>query len=197
VTRRATAATLRRYRAEWQAALARRDYATTRTILGAAVAAVSKEASADLDTETRALHELLALDRRLEDVADSVVPPRLPSVSHAFETVATRRFRRPWEQALEGADYNGALKVLRRAIGALSRRMAKQARSQQVLIARLRRLQRTPLEFSFVPARCAFCGGTTQPGIDSGRLFVCTECIHQAYSILGDVGRPQGGKAAT
>jgi hypothetical protein len=59
------AATLRRYRAEWQAALARRDYAATRTILAAAVSAVSKEASADLDTETRALHELLALDRRL------------------------------------------------------------------------------------------------------------------------------------
>jgi hypothetical protein len=75
--------------------------------------------------------------------------------------------------------------------------MAKQTRSQQVLIARLRRLQRTPLEFSLVPARCAFCGGTTQPGIDSGRLFVCTECIQQAYGILGDVGRPQGGKAST
>src|SRR4029079_12229610 len=107
-------------------------------------------------------------------------------VSHAFETVATRRFRRPWEQALEGADYVGALKVLRRAIGALSRQMARRARSQQLLIARLRRLRRAPLECSFVPARCAFCGGTTRPGIDSGRLFVCTECIHQAYSILGD-----------
>jgi hypothetical protein len=191
------AATLRRYRAEWQAALARRDYAATRTILAAAVSAVSKEASADLDTETRALHELLALDRRLEDVADSVVPPRLPPVSHAFATAATRRFRGPWDRAIEGADYVGALKVLRRAIGALSRQMAKQTRSQQVLIARLRRLQRTPLEFSLVPARCAFCGGTTQPGIDSGRLFVCTECIQQAYGILGDVGRPQGGKAST
>jgi len=192
MTRRAMAATLRRYRAEWQAALARRDYATTRTILDAAVSAVSKEASAELDTETRALHELLALDRRLEDVANRAVPARLPTVSYAFATAATRRFRRPWDRAMEGADHVGALKVLRQAIGALSRQMAKQARSQNVLIARLRRLQRTPLEFSPVPARCALCGGTTQPGIDSGRLFVCTECIHQAHDILADSSRPQG-----
>jgi hypothetical protein len=189
------AATLRRYRAEWQAALARRDYATTRTILDAAVSAVSKEASAELDTETRALHELLALDRRLEDVANQAVPARLPTANHAFATVATRRFRQPWDRAIGAADHAGALKVLRRALEALSRQMAKQARSQNVLIARLRRLQRTPLEFSPIPARCALCGGTTQPGIDSGRLFVCTECIQQAHSILGDVGAPQGGRA--
>ena len=93
---------------------------------------------------------------------------------------------------MEGADHVGALKVLRQAIGALSRQMAKQARSQNVLIARLRRLQRTPLEFTPVPARCALCGCTTQPGIDSGRLFVCTQCIQQAHSILEDVSAPQG-----
>jgi hypothetical protein len=190
------AATLRRYRSEWQAALARRDYAATRTILDAAVSAVSKEASADLDAETRALHELLALDRRLEDVANRAVPPRLPPASHAFATATTRRFRQPWDRAVDGADYVGAHKVLRRAIDALSRQMAKQARSQNVLIARLRRLQRTPLEFSPVPARCALCGGTTQPGIDSGRLFVCTECIQQAHSILGDVSASQGGRVS-
>jgi hypothetical protein len=196
MTRRAMAATLRRYRAEWQEALARRDYAATRTILDAAVSAVSKEASADLDTETRALHELLALDRRLEDVANRAVPPRLPPASHAFATATTRRFRRPWDRALDGADHVGARKVLRRAIDALSRQMAKQARSQHALVARLRRLQRTPLEFSPVPARCALCGGTTQPGIDSGRLFVCTECIRQAHAILADGGRLQGRKAS-
>lgn len=194
MTRRAMAATLRRYRSEWQAALARRDYAATRTILDAAVSAVSKEASADLDTETRALHELLALDRRLEDVASRAVPPRLPPTSHAFATATTRRFRQPWDRAVDGADYVGAHKVLRRAIDALSRQMAKQARSQNVLIARLRRLQRTPLELSPVPARCALCGGTTQPGIDSGRLFVCTECIQQAHDILEDGRRPEGAR---
>jgi hypothetical protein len=186
------AATLRRYRSEWQAALARRDYAATRTILDAAVSAVSKEASADLDTETRALHELLALDRRLEDVANRAVPPRLPPASHAFATATTRRFRQPWNRAMDGADHVGARRVLRRAIDALSRQMAKQARAQHTLIARLRRLQRTPLEFSPVPARCALCGGTTQPGVDSGRLFVCAECIQQAHNILADVSRPQG-----
>jgi hypothetical protein len=194
MTRRAIAATLRRYRAEWQAALARRDYATTRTILDAAVSAVSKEASAELDTETRALHELLALDRRLEDVANGSVPARLPPATHAFATATTRRFRRPWDRALDAADHVGALKVLRRAIDALSRQMAKQARAQHTLIARLRRLQRTPLEFSPVPARCALCGGTTQPGIDSGRLFVCRECIQQAHGILEDVSRPEGAR---
>jgi len=194
MTRRAMAATLRRYRSEWQAALARRDYAATRTILDAAVSAVSREASADLDTETRALHELLALDRRLEDVANRAVPPRLPPASHAFATATTRRFRQPWDRAVDGADYAGAHKVLRRAIDALSRQMAKRARSQHALVARLRRLQRTPLEFSPVPARCALCGGTTQPGIDSGRLFVCTECIQQAHDILEDRRRPEGAR---
>src|SRR6267142_4422240 len=148
MTRRAMAATLRRYRAEWQAALARRDDARTRTILDAAVRAVSQESSAALDTETRALHELLALDRRLEDVTSRAVPARLPPAHYAFATVATRRFRRSWDRAMEGADHVGALKVLRRAIEALSRQMAKQARAQNVLMARLRRLQRTPLEFS-------------------------------------------------
>jgi len=194
MTRRAMAATLRRYRSEWQAALARRDYAATRTILDAAVSAVSREASADLDTETRALHELLALDRRLEDVANRAVPPKLPPASHAFATATTRRFRQPWDRAVDGADFAGAHKVLRRAIDALSRQMAKQARSQHALVARLRRLQRTPLEFSPVPARCALCGGTTQPGIDSGRLFVCTECIQQAHDILEDRRRPEGAR---
>ena len=194
MTRRAIAATLRRYRAEWQAALARRDYATTRTILNAAASAVSKEASAALEAETRALHELLALDRRLEDIAKRAVPARLPTASHAFATSATRRFRGPWDRAMEAALHVSALKVVRRAIEALSREMAKQARSQQVLIARLRRLQRTPLEFSPVPARCALCGGTTQPGIDSGRLFVCTECVQQAHNILADVSRHEGAR---
>jgi hypothetical protein len=186
------AAILRRYRAEWRAALARRDYATTRTILGAAVSAVSQEASAALDTETRALHELLALDRRLQDVADGHVPPRLPPVRHAFAIPSTKRFRQPWDRALVAADHVGASKVLRRAIAILSRQMAKQARSQQALIGRLRRLQRAPLEFSPVPARCAFCGGVDQPGVDSGRLFICTECVQQAHGILGEVGKRRG-----
>jgi len=193
MTRRAIAATLRRYRAEWQAALARRDYATTRTILDAAVSAVSKEASADLDAETRALHELLALERRLEDVASRVIPAKLPPANDAFKTASTKRFRGPWDRALNAGDHAAALKVIRQAIGALSRHMAKQARAQHMLVARLRRLQRTPLEFSPTPARCALCGGTTRPGIDSGRLFVCTECVRQAHDILADVVKP-GGK---
>jgi len=177
----------------WHAALARRDYATTRTILDAAVSAVSKEASADLDAETRALHELLALERRLEDVASRVIPARLPPANDAFKTASTKRFRGPWDRALNAGDHAAALKVIRQAIGALSRHMAKQARAQHMLVARLRRLQRTPLEFSPTPARCALCGGTTRPGIDSGRLFVCTECVRQAHDILADVVKP-GGK---
>jgi hypothetical protein len=195
MTRRAIAATLRRYRAEWQAALARRDYATTRTILDAAVSAVSKEASADLDAETRALHELLALERRLEEVATRAVPAKLPPVTDAFKTATTRRFRGPWSRAMDAADHMAALKVIRQAIGALSRHMASQARAQHTLIARLRRLQRTPLEYSPTPARCALCGGTTRPGIDSGRLFVCTECVRQAHDIVADVVKA-GGKAS-
>jgi hypothetical protein len=195
MTRRAIAATLRRYRAEWQAALARRDYAKTRAILDAAVSAVAKEASADLDAETRALHELLALERRLEDVASRAIPAKLPAATDAFKTATTRRFRGPWDRSLKAADPAAALKVVRQAIGALSRHMAKQARAQQMLIARLRRLQRTPLEYSPTPARCALCGGTTRPGIDTGRLFVCTECVRQAHDILADIAKA-GGRAS-
>lgn len=193
MTRRAMAATLRRYRAEWRAALARRDYATTRTILDAAVYAVSKEASADLDGETRALHELLALERRLEDVASRAIPAKLPPANDAFKTATTRRFRAPWDRAMNAAKHAAALKVIRQAIGALSRHMAREARAQHMLIARLRRLQRTPLEYSPTPSRCALCGGTTRPGIDSGRLFVCTECVRQAHDIVADVVKA-GGK---
>jgi hypothetical protein len=93
-------------------------------------------------------------------------------------------------------DHLAALKVIRQAIGALSRHMAKQARAQHMLIARLRRLQRTPLEYSPTPARCALCGGTTRAGIDSGRLFVCIECVRQAHDIVADVAKP-GGKSAS
>jgi len=197
VTRRAMAATLRRYRAEWQAALARRDYAATRAILGAALSAVSKEASADLDVETRALNQLLALDRRLQDIVDGEAPLRFPPVSQAFAAPSTRRFRQPWERAIDCEDHAVAATVVRRAIAAISRQMAKRARSQQVLIDRLRRLQRTPLQFSPGAARCAFCGGTQQAGIDSGRLFMCTECIQQAYDILADTRRHNGARGAT
>jgi hypothetical protein len=159
--------------------------------VGAALAAVSKEAGAELDTQTRALHELLALDRRLEDVVARDVPARLPPARHAFGIPATKRFRGPWDQAIERRNHVGASRILRRAIASLYRQMAKQTRSQQLLIERLRRRLRTPLEFSPDPARCAFCGGTNQPGIDSGTLFMCTECVLQAYAILGDVSRRQ------
>jgi hypothetical protein len=189
MTRRARAAALRRYRAEWRAALARRDYATTRTVLGAALSAVSKEASADLDTETRGLNDLLALERRLQDISDGEAPVRFPPARRAFETPSTRPFRQPWDLAIDTADYRGASRLLRRAIAALSRQMAKRARSQALLIDRLRRLQRTPLQFRALPERCALCGGTKQPGVDSGRLFICIECIEQAYDILADSHR--------
>jgi hypothetical protein len=189
VTRRAVAATLRRYHAEWQAALARRDYARTRTILGDALTAVSTQANAQLDSETRALHELLALDRRLQGIADGEAPARLPLVKHAFAIAPTRRFRGPWERAIDAADYVGASRVLRRCLAILSRRMAEQTRTQQLLIARLKRLQRTPLRFSHEPARCALCGGDRLPGVDSGRLFVCRECVQKASEILADAGR--------
>src|SRR5262245_39047670 len=191
------AATLRRYRAEWRTALARRDYATTRTILGAALSAVSEEASADLDTETRALNELLALDRRLEDIRDGQAPARFPPTRQAFATPLTRRFGRLWDRAIQGENQVVASKVLRRAIAALSSHMARRARAQQVLIDRLRRLQRTPLKFRQVPARCAFCGGVKQPGVDSGRLFMCMECVQQAYDILADTKRRGSARAAT
>jgi hypothetical protein len=182
VTRPAIAATLRRYRAEWQAALARRDYATTRTILGAALSAVSEEASANLNAETRALNELLALGRRVQDIADGEAPVRFPPSRQAFATPSTRRFRRLWDRAIEGKNHVVASKVLQRAIAALSGQIATRARSQQVLIDRLRRLQRTPLQFSLAPARCAFCGGAQQPGVDSGGLFICMECIQSSGS---------------
>ena len=192
MTRRATAATLRRYRAQWRAALARRDYATTRSIISTALDTVSKAASAKLDTDVRALHGLLALERRLQDIADGEVPARLPAAGHAFAVPSTKRFHGPWGRAVEAADYVAASKVLRTAIAAISRRMASRARSQQALINQLRRLQRAPLEFSAVPARCALCGGTDHPGIDSGTLFICAECIQKAAEILAETAGPQG-----
>jgi hypothetical protein len=188
---------LRRYRAEWKAALARRDYTKTRAILRTALSAVSKDAGSELDIDTRALHELLALERRLQSITDGEAPARIPPARHAFGLPSTRRFRGPWDRAIGEANHAVASKVLRRAIAALSRRMARRTRAQQTLINRLRRLQRTPLEFSPVPARCAFCGGTDDPGIDSGRLFVCTDCIQQAYEILAEAGGRQGAKGAT
>ncbi len=189
MTRRAVASTLRRYHAEWQAALARRDYAKTRAILGEAMAAVSAQSSARLDAETRALHELLALERRLQGMADGDAPPRLPAVKHAFAAAPTRRFSGPWQRALAASDYVGAARVLRRCLAILSRRMADETRSQQALIARLQRLQRTPLQFRAAPARCALCGGDRESGVDSGRLFVCAECVRKAAEILADAGR--------
>ena len=183
------ASTLRQYHAEWQAALARRDYARTRAILGEAMAAVSAQSSARLEVETRALHELLALERRLQVVADGDAPARLPAVTHAFAAASTRRFRGPWERALAAADHAGAARVLRRGLAVLSRRMADETRSQQALIARLQRLQRTPLKLHPAPARCALCGGDREPGVDSGRLFVCAECVRNAAEILAAAGR--------
>ena len=196
MTRRTTAATLRRYRAEWQAALARRDYAATRAILGTALDVVSKEASAKLETEVRALHDLLALERRLQAIADGV-RARFPAPGPAFAVPSTKRFRGPWGRAIEGADYVAASKVLRGAIAAISRRMASQSRSQQALITQLRRLQRAPLKFSAVPARCALCGGADHPGIDSGTLFICAECIQKASEILAETAGPHDTRRAT
>ena len=186
MTRRSMAATLRRYRAEWQSALARRDYASTRAILGAALSAVSEEASVELDTETRALHELLALDRRVQDITDGEVRARLRPAGHAFAIPSTKRFRGWWDRAVEEADYAGASKVLRQAIAAVSRRVVERTRAQQAVISRLRTLQRTPLVFSPAPARCAFCGGTNHPGVDSGKLFICAECIEKACETLAE-----------
>jgi hypothetical protein len=173
VTRRATAATLRRYRAEWRAALARRDYATTRRIIGTAL-------------DVRALHGLLALERRLQEVADGHLHGRLPPAGHAFAVPSTKRFGRPWSQAVEAADHAAASKVLRAAIAAISRRLATHTRSQEALINQLRRLQRAPLAFSSAPARCALCGGADHPGVDSGTLFICAECIQKASEILAE-----------
>jgi hypothetical protein len=186
VTRRATAATLRRYRAEWRAALARRDYATTRRIIGTALDAVSQDASAHAKPDVRALHGLLALERRLQEVADGHLHGRLPPAGHAFAVPSTKRFGRPWSQAVEAADHAAASKVLRAAIAAISRRLATHTRSQEALINQLRRLQRAPLAFSSAPARCALCGGADHPGVDSGTLFICAECIQKASEILAE-----------
>lgn len=197
MTRRATAATLRRYRAEWRAALARRDYATTRNILGTALDVVSREASASLDTDVRALHGLLALERRLQDASVGEAPARFPAAVHAFSVPATKKFLGPWERAVDEQDYVAASNVLRGAIAAISRRMAGHTRSQQAVIDQLRRLQRAPLRFSPVPARCALCGGADRPGIDSGTLFICAECIQKASEILAEAAGPGGARRPT
>jgi hypothetical protein len=186
VSRRATAGILRRYRAEWRAALARRDYATTRSILHTALNAVSRESSAEIETDVRALHSLLALERRLQGIVEGELPVRLPPVGHAFAVPSTARFRELWDRAVEAADYVAASTVLRGAIAAISRRMASHTRSQQALIDQLRRLQRAPLKFKVVPARCALCGGSDHPGVDSGTLFICADCVQKASEILAE-----------
>ena len=157
------------------------------------MAAVSKEASADLDIETRALHQLLALDRCVQGIRDGEAPRRTPTAKSAFAVASTRRFRGPWERAVLAVDYIGAADILRRAIAALSRRIAKRTRTQQALINRLQRLQRKPFEFSAAPSRCAFCSATNQAGIDSGLLFICAECVQQAYEIVVEA---RGGRSA-
>ncbi|HEV7501657.1 MAG TPA: hypothetical protein VGQ33_16695 [Vicinamibacteria bacterium] len=196
MTPRAMAATLRRYRAEWRAALARRDYAATRSILGDALSAVSADTRAALAAETRALNELLALDRRLQDLRDGGARGRIPAARHAFAIPLTQPFGEAWQSAIDQNDHAVASRALGQAIAAVSRRMARKARSQQALIGRLRRLQRTPLEFSAGPARCAFCGGTDQPGIDSGRLFLCADCVRKASEILAEAGAPRDRAAS-
>jgi Arc/MetJ-type ribon-helix-helix transcriptional regulator len=195
VKRGTTAAALRQYRAEWKAAWARRDYAKTRTILAAAMATLSRETTDELDLETRALHELLALDRRLESIATGEGPSQLPPARQAFEAPSTRGFRDQWQRAVDRADYGSASSVVREAIASVSRQLARRTRSQQALIERLRRLQRRPLEFRSVPMRCALCGGTEQPGVDSGRLFICTDCVLKANEILAEHARDVRDKA--
>jgi hypothetical protein len=197
VTRRTTAATLRRYRAEWRAALARRDYSKTRTILVAALAAVSREAAEDVAAETAALHELLAVDRRLDAICAGEAPARLPPAKQAFAAPSTKRFHDAWLQAIDGADYILASRVVRDAIAALSRHFAKRTRSQQAVIARLKRLQHAPLEFSPAPRRCSFCRGTSQPGVDSGSLFICTDCIQKACEIVAERTSRDQARGAT
>lgn len=197
MTRRTAAATLRRYRTEWQAALAERDFAKTRTILGAALSAVAREATGDLDKETHALHELLALDRRIEAIVEDEAPARLPPARRAFALPSTKPFRESWHRAIDAADYRAASTVLRGAIVALSAQLANRARSQQTLISRLKRLQRTPLEFAPAASRCSFCGGTSHPGVDSGRLFICTDCIQKAGEILAERSRREAPRGAT
>src|SRR5262249_54430855 len=133
-----------------------------------------------------ALHELLVLDRRLEAIADAEAPARLPPSNVAFAVPSTEPFGAPWHAAVERADYPQASRILREAVAALSRHLLKRTRSQQAMIGRLKRLQRAPLSFSAVWTRCAFCGGTSQPGVDSGRLFICRECVRIAFSILAE-----------
>lgn len=89
----------------------------------------------------------------------------MPPASRAFATPVTRRFRGPWDRAIDS-----------------------RTRSQQSLIDRLKRLQRAPLGFQSTPERCALCGGTQHPGIDSGRLFICSDCIQKAAEILAEAG---------
>lgn len=189
VKRGSTATALRRYRVEWKAALARRDYAKTRTILAAAMATLSRESRDELEVETRALHELLALDRRLESIVAGEAPRQVPSAQDAFDARSTSRFRDDWQRAVAAADLGNASKVVREAIASVSRQLARMTRSQHNLIERLRRLQRTPLEFRSAPMRCALCGGTKQPGVDSGRLFICTDCVLKANEILDEHAR--------
>jgi hypothetical protein len=177
MTRRTTAATLRRYRAEWQAALAQRDYAKTRRILGVALSTISTDTLRDLDYDTRSLNALLALDRRLESIREGEAPMRMAFATEAFAASATTRFREAWREAVKTADCPRASKIVRDAIAAVSRALATRARSQQVLIARLKKLQRVPLRLSSSPSRCAFCGGISQPRLDPATYLLCvTSC---------------------
>jgi hypothetical protein len=192
MSRRSIAASLRRYRSEWRAALKKRDYMKTRKLAGAALSAVASQNSQDLAPETRALHELLALDRRLQAVANGEAPARLPRARAAFAVPPASEFSMRWQAAVDAADFAQASRIVSGAIAALSRQLLKRIRSQQALIRRLKHLQRKPLSFNPVPTRCAFCGGSDQPGVDSGHLFLCETCVRMAYAMLAE--EAEGGK---
>jgi hypothetical protein len=186
MSRRTTAARLRRYRSEWQAALKRRDFIKTRKLAGAALSAVASQNSQDLARETQALHELLALDRRLQAIANGEAPARLPSARAAFTLPSTRELGLRWQSAVDAADFAQASRVVSGAVAALSRQLLERSRSQQALIRRLKHLQRKPLSFNPVPNRCAFCGGSDQTGVDSGSLFMCETCVRMAFALLAE-----------
>jgi hypothetical protein len=175
--------------------LARRDYAKTRAILAEAMSTLSRETNEELDAEARALQELLALDRRLDAIMTGEAPTQPPAARLAFGAPSTSLFRDSWQAAVDAADYSSATRVVRDAIASVSRKLVNRTRSQQALIERLKRLQRTPLEFCPVPSRCALCGDTGQPGVDSGRLFVCVQCIVKANEILAEHARDVRDKA--
>ena len=165
----------RRYLRQWRAAAARGDVARMRSVAEKALRAAAEAASAEMRPEREAMDELLAAQRRIELAAGGEAAPRMPAALRAFDRSGLKRYRRAWAKAVGSSDHGLAARVVRDAIGTLSRRIALKLAGHARVRARLARLRSAPLAYR-PDAACSFCGRGHQRAAGRGRLAICADC---------------------